>query len=178
MKVLTARNAGTWIIVLLFVILLVDSLVLTFFAHYSVLDAVAITGWMVGVISLALYLLDSFSFDPVFLRIAFSPTTVSPREFLIEATVSNEGGMRVHSCKVEVQRDGAEPILLNRVIVQGPRGAVAADPPNDKINEFSSFPRRPVQLRGYITAPDNTRVTIVIKTRTGEFSPVSFYLSP
>jgi hypothetical protein len=170
---------------LLFAIILIETLFLTLLVHYSVLDAVSVTGWIVGIIALVLYLLDAFSVDPVFLRIQFfpltrvSPTNESPRQFRIEATVSNEGGLKVRSCQVEVRREGAPAVLLNRVIVEGPHGAIAADPPNDKINDFPLFSRRPVQVRGFITAPDNTRVTMVIKvgiTRV-EFSPVSFHLS-
>lgn len=175
-RAITSRNIGGLVVVLLVVILFIDSLFLILWAHYSVLDTVGITGWIVGILSLALYLLDTFYVEPVFLQIQFFPT--GPRQFRIEATISNEGGMTIHSCRVEVRRQGEPTILLNRVIVEGPRGAIPADPPNDRIDNFPLFPNRPTRVRGYISAPDNTRVTIVIKAAGAEFSPISFYLSP
>ena len=76
-------------------------------------------------------------------------------------------------------REGAPAIRLSRVIVEGSLGPIAADPPNDRSDDFPLFPNRPIQVRGHITAPDNTKVTIVIKVGMArvEFSPVSFYLS-
>jgi hypothetical protein len=174
----TAKNIAWIVVAMLLVILFVESVFLTLLAHYSTLDAVSITGWAVGIIALVLYLLDAFSVEPVFLRIQFFPIDKTPREFRIEATVSNEGGMKVHSCQVEVRREGEPTVRLNRVIVEGPLGnAIMADPPNDIINDFPLFPKRATQVRGYITAPDNTKVTIVIKAGKSEYSPVSFHLS-
>ncbi len=175
----TARNIAWIVVSLLLVIIFVETLFLTLWVHYSVLDSVAITGWVIGIISLVLYLLDAFSVDPVFLRIYHFPTDKTPREFEIQATVSNEGGMKIRSCQVEVRAEGGDSILLNRVIVEGLKGAVMAEPPNHIINDFPLFSRRPVQLRGYITAPDNTRVTLVIKVGRArvKLSPVTFRLT-
>lgn len=179
-RVPNARNVTSVVVSLLFAVILFELLFLTLWAGYSILNALSVTGWVVGMIALVLYLQDAFSVDPVFLQIRFFPTDRTPGEYEIQATVSNEGALKISSCQVELRKEGQPPILLNRIIVEGPRGAIRADSPNDVINDFPLFSRRPVQVRGYVTALNNTRVTLVIKAGKSrvEFSPVSFNLSP
>ncbi len=177
----TARNITRVVVSLFVAIILFDIVFLMLWAKSSLLDTLSINGWVVGVLALVLYLLDAYSVDPVFLQIRFFPREGSnPREFEIQATVSNEGGLKVRSCQVEVRREGQPAIRLSRVMVEGPHGAIHADPPNDRIHEFPLFSKRPVQVRGHIPAPDDSKVTIVILVGVAraEFSPVSFYLSP
>jgi hypothetical protein len=174
----TARNLTRYVLALFSVIIAGNLAFLILWVGLSVLDALSINGWAVGVLALVLYIIDANSLNPVFLEIRFIPLDTIPREFEIHATVSNEGGLAVRSCQVEVGGEGVTPVRLSRALVEGPRGAVMAEPPNHIIDDFPLLSRRPVRVRGKIVAPDNTRVTMVIKVgrARAEFASVTFPL--
>ncbi len=139
---------------------------------------IGVTGWLAGGLSLFLYLRDRLSTQPVFLKILFDPVANTPNRWIIEANISNEGGVKESSCEVLVRGEGVPETKLNRVIVENSGGAGRAEPANDIIDVFPLFPHRPVWARGYVTAPQSTLIAIVLRVEAIEISTVSFHLSP
>ncbi len=139
------KNIARILVVALFAIVIGEYLVLTLLLNVSFVDAISITGWIVAMISLILYIGDRYEIQPVFLKIHYEPVRNTPGRYLIEAHVSNEGAMDVRksSCEILLTGVGIASTRLNRVIVKGPTGAIRAKPPYGEIPFIPLYPKKP-----------------------------------
>ena len=123
--------------------------------------------------ALVLYMWDRFRIEPVIVRV-FVQKMHEPDTCLIQADLSNEGGRRASGCSAEIEIDRKPVERLAFVPVDSPIGRIGGDWPEQP--RFTMYPRRTVPVRGYVKAPKDTRVSMVLRKEGKEKDRISFSL--
>jgi len=130
-------------------------------------------GTVVAVVALVLYVWERVRIEPVIIRVLVRKSD-DPETYLVQADLSNEGGRRVRRCSTEIQIDGNSVAQLAFVPVDSSIGRIGVDWPEQP--QFTMYPHRTVPVRGYIKAPEGTRISIVLKKGEKEKNRLSFSL--
>lgn len=155
----------------IFAILVISSiLVLSYWVNK--IQITAVIGTVIAVIALILYIIDRIIVEPAILQ-TFIDRTPKVNEYIIRAFISNEGARKAHDCEV-VAIGGDNDVILDHVPIDSLKGRIGVDWPANK--KYALYPRRPIWVRGYITAEPNTQIAIVLRWKGKVYSRLSFTL--
>lgn len=135
--------------------------------------ALSIAGTTVGVAALLLYIWDRIRIEPVIVRVLVRKMD-EPDIYLIQADLSNEGGRKASGCTAAIEINSNLVEQLAYVPVDSPIGRIGVDWPQQP--RFTMYPRRTMPVRGYLKAPKDTHVSIVLRKDDKEKHRYSFKL--
>lgn len=129
-------------------------------------------GIAIAVFALILYIRDRIKVEPVILQ-TYVDKAAKPDEYIIRAFISNEGARKADNCEVAIEIGGNIIKHLDYVPIDSPKGRIGVDWP--KYEKHTLYPRRPIWVRKYITAP-NRQIALVLRRNGKEYDRLSFTL--
>lgn len=135
--------------------------------------SIAAMGALPAIVALVLYISDAVAVEPVVIQ-RIVRIMDEPNRYLIEALISNNGGKEATQCDMVVEIGGNLVSRLSYIPVDSPLGRIGSDWPIE--DTFTLYPRIPISVRGYASAPANTRVTVALRYRGRRYGEQTFAL--
>jgi hypothetical protein len=127
----------------------------------------------VSVFALGVYFIDRQKIDPAILQ-TFADKTAKSDEYLIRASISNEGAKKADECDVAIEIGGNIVDFLDHVPVDSLKGRIGVDWPKEK--KYALYPKRPIWVRGYVQVEPNTQIAIILRRKCKECDRQTFSL--